>query len=225
MSVELDAVYRSHRLRLASTVSAGAAAAWARTFREREEAIETIVPLVEHGQAQTAALVAGYMTAKMTARGERVTTRALDPRRYTISALRGVPAGEVYQRPFGALAGQLEQGLPFPSAFRSSSAALERLVRTDLQLAQTHAARDWMGEEERIVGYRRVLGGGNSCALCIAASTRTYFKEELMPIHERCSCSVEPLFGTRPVPSVGTEVRVVEDAELGRRLLAEDWQP
>lgn len=223
MSAELDAVYRSQRLRLTRTIAAAAAAEWASAYRDRERAVATLVPLVEAGQAQTVALVSGYMTAKATAAGEPVATRGLERELYTIAALRGLSAAEVYERPFGALGGQLAQGAEFAQAFASSRASLDRLVRTDLQLAQTHAARDWMAGEERVVGYRRVLGPGKNCSLCISASTRTYFKADLLPIHERCGCSVAPLFGDRPVTSVGTKVRVVDDPELGRRLLEESW--
>jgi len=223
VTAELDAVYRSQRLRLTGTVAAAAASAWSSVYRDRERAVATLVPLVEAGQAQTVALVSGYMTAKATAAGERVATRGLERELYTIAALRGLAAEKVYERPFGALAGQLAQGAEFAQAFASSRASLNRLVRTDLQLAQTHAARDWMAGEERVVGYRRVLGPGKNCPLCISASTRTYFKAELLPIHERCRCSVSPLFGSAPVASVGTKVRVVDDPELGARLLEESW--
>lgn len=223
MTAELDAVYRSQRLRLTGTIAAAAASAWSSAYRDRERAVATLVPLVEAGQAQTVALVSGYMTAKALSEGERAVTRALERERYTTTALRGLPAAEIYGRPFGALAGQLAQGAEFAQAFASSRASLDRLVRTDLQLAQTHAARDWMAGEERVVGYRRVLGPGKNCPLCISASTRTYFKAELLPIHERCHCSVSPLFGSAPVKSVGTKVRVVDDPELGARLVDENW--
>jgi hypothetical protein len=202
----IDGVYRSQRLRLMNTVAAATAQAWAQGYRDREAVIGQVLAVVHAGQAQTVALVDAYMAVKAQA-----SPKGLDPTSYTVALLRGVPAERVYDRPFGA-----------PSR-ESSLAALARLVRTDMQLAQTHSARDWMTGDERIVGYRRVLGGGKNCSLCVAAADRTYRTEDLMPIHERCSCTVEPVFGTEPVASVGTSVRVDDDPELGPRLMADDW--
>ena len=223
MSVELDNAYQAQRARLAASVQAGAAAVWADSFRDRERTVDRVVPLVEAGLGMTVALVDAYMTAKATAAGEPAVVKGLDSSLYTIAALRGKDAREVYGRPFGALGGQLADGAEFGAALQSSQAALGRLVRTDLQLAQTRSARDWMAGEERVVGYRRVLGPGKNCALCRSASTRTYRREDLMPIHERCHCSVSPLFGSVAVASVGTKVRVVDDPELGPRLVADSW--
>lgn len=218
MATTIDGAYRSQRLRLMNTVAAATAQVWAQGYRDREQVIREVLAVVHAGQAQTVSLVDAYMAAKAAA-----PAKGLDPTAYTVATLRGVPAEVVYGRPFGALGGQLEQGAELAAALRSGVGSLGRLVRTDMQLAQTHSARDWMTGEDRIVGYRRVLGGGKNCELCVAASTRTYRTEDLMPIHERCSCSVEPLFGTEPVASVGTSVRVDDDPELGPRLMADSW--
>jgi hypothetical protein len=171
-------------------------------------------------------MVEVYMTARRRQAGVgRATPGGIDPERYTVARLRRADAREVYRRPFGALAGQLAQGAPFPAAAASGRASVARLALTDLQLAQTHAARDWMTADNRVYGYGRVLGGGKNCELCVAASTRIYYREDLAAIHERCQCTVEPLFGEHPgglsVP--GDAVRVVEDPEIGPRLMAEDW--
>lgn len=214
----VDAAYRTQRLRLISTVNAATASVWAQGFRDRERVIQEVLRIVHAGQAQTVALVDAYMAVKAQA-----PVRGLAPDAYTVALLRGVPAEEVYGRPFGALGAHLAGGTEFGAAFQSGRDSLGRLVRTDLQLAQTHSARDWMAGEDRVVGYRRVLGGGKNCSLCVSASTRTYRKEDLMPIHEHCSCSVEPVFGVEPVASVGTSVRVETDPELGPRLMAESW--
>jgi hypothetical protein len=216
----IDGVYRSQRLRLMSTVAAATAQAWAQGYRDREQVIQQVLTIVHAGQGQTVALVDAYMAAKA-----QSPAKGLDPTSYTVALLRGVPGEEVYGRPFGALGGQLAQGAERAVALRSGVDALARLVRTDMQLAQTHSARDWMTGEDRIVGYRRVLGGGKNCDLCVAAADRTYRTEDLMPIHERCSCTVEPVFGTEPVASAGTSVRVDVDPELGPRLMADSWSP
>jgi hypothetical protein len=61
---QIDGVYRSQRLRLHSTVAAGAARLWANGYEDRERTIESALTLVRAGQARTVALVDAYMTAK-----------------------------------------------------------------------------------------------------------------------------------------------------------------
>lgn len=171
------------------------------------------------------------MTAKTLHATDRRVQITLDPARYTTAAIRQVAADAVYGRPFGAYGAFVKDGAHPADALRAATASATKLAATDLQLAQTHAARDWMSaalegatDELRIVGYRRVLTGpGPHCDLCTAASTRTYRVSDLMPIHEHCGCTVEPLYGTEPVASIGTTVRVEDDPEIGPRLLADSW--
>lgn len=219
----IDGVYQTQRLRLVGTVLAGASAAWAISFRDRDETLERILPLVFAGQAHSVSLVDAYMSAKASLAGHRSHVQGLNPALYTVDAIRKRPAREVYERPFGAFGAHLAAGTDVAAAVTSGLASLERLVRTDLQLAQTHAARDWMAAEDRVVGYRRVLGPGKNCELCEAASLRRYRKEHLLPIHEHCGCWVEPIFGTEPLDDDGGDsplIRIAADPELGLRLLA-----
>lgn len=232
-AAQLDAGYRSTRLRLRALVATQVAAGWAQRRTDRAAAIEQATRLVEAGQAQTVRLVEAYMAAKALYETGQLVRVGLDPTAYTTAALRRLPSVSVYSRPFGAFGAQLNAGASLDEALKSALASVIKLATTDLQLAQTHAARDWMersGEQltgkVRIVGYRRVLTGpGPHCALCEVASTRTYRVSDLLPIHEHCGCTVQPLYGTEPVASVGTTVRVDIDPELGPRLMADDWSP
>lgn len=189
--------------------------------------MEGILPVVRGGQRQTVALTDSYMTLKARDALGAASPQGLDADRYTIERLRQRDAGELYRQPFGAVGAALGRGEPLPAAMRSGGAQVEKLTRTDLQLAQTHSARDWMAGEDRVKGYRRVLGGGRSCPLCVSAATRTYRKADLLPIHENCQCSVSPVY--EDVPVVGAErklpdsVRVRRDPELGLRLVEEGW--
>lgn len=221
-SAQLDAAYRAQRRRLAAAVTAAAAAVWAVAWRDRQQAIHQSVQIVTAGQKHTVALVDAYFTAKTLQATGGGNLKRLDPSLYTIAALRGVPADVVYERPFGALGAAFNAGATNVQAVDSGLASLEKLAVTDLQLAQTYSARDWMTAEPTIVGYRRVTSG-NPCELCAQASTRTYRSEDLMPIHEHCHCTVDPLWGDHAVGSVGTSVLVENDPELGPRLMAATW--
>lgn len=226
MSAALDLAYRARRLRLSLAVAATTSQLLSQLHTDEAAAIAAVVPVVEAGQRQTAALVDAYMAAKALQVTGTGTVIGLDLARYTITALRnGAAAADVYARPFNAL----HDGSDPQVALTEAYAALDKLVRTDLQLAQTHASRDWIDQqiktataETRIVGWRRVTDG-DPCALCAVAATRTYRTGQLMPIHEHCSCTVEPLWGEHDVASIGTTVRVEQDPELGPRLMADTW--
>ena len=98
---------------------------------------------------------------------------------------------------------------------------LELLVDTDITLAGRDTAREVLRaaadppaeSAARVIGYRRVLrpelSKGGSCGLCIAASDRLYFVEDLLPIHDRDNCV--------PMP-------VTEDNDPGMRINGEDLQ-
>jgi hypothetical protein len=67
-----------------------------------------------------------------------------------------------------------------------------------------------------IIGYMRVASG---CDFCIQAGERLYTTDDLMPIHEHCTCGVVPVFDDGQIalfhePGAGA----IEDGELGARL-------
>ncbi|MEQ9093603.1 MAG: hypothetical protein RLN63_05815, partial [Miltoncostaeaceae bacterium] len=152
---DLVNTYRAERLRTNAAVSRATVRAWDRLHLEQGEAITETLRLVEAGQARAVQLADGYLAARRRqARAGSSAPAGLDADRYTVARLRRADAREVYSRPFGALAGQLAQGSPLPAALASGRASVARLALTDLQLAQTHAARDWMAEPaNQVYGY------------------------------------------------------------------------
>ena len=120
------------------------------------------------------------------------TLHGLDPDRYT----RGVPDADVWGRPFVHAWTKVSEGASWSEAVRFGRQMAAQIAATNVQVAARGAARDWMEGEPRVVGYRRVLGGGKSCDLCIVASTQRYHRSDLMPIHHSCRCAVEPIVGT-----------------------------
>lgn len=227
------ATYQAQRLRLSATVAAAVASAWATNHTNRSATVNQAVQIVTVGQAHMVRLVEAYMaTTALATVGVRPPIR-LNPADYTIALLRNAAAAAVYGRPFGAYYAFLSNGADTGQAVQAARSSVAKLAATDLQLAQTHAARDWLDQAAatdtgtlRIVGYRRVLTGpGPHCTLCTLASERTYRISDLLPIHEHCTCTVEPLWGTEPVASAGTSVRVEYDPELGPRLMADTWSP
>lgn len=109
----------------------------------------------------------------------------------------GVTPQQVYARPFSQLWWELGNGKPLQQAVEDAARRLENIAATDMQLAKTKTAQQVLSASEKVVGYRRVLEGTYSCGLCIVASTQRYHKDELMPLHPGCDCSVAPIFGDK----------------------------
>ena len=214
--------YARQRAHIIDQVLAAVAATWAAQHANPAQTIASVTAIVGAGQATVVRLVDAYMATLQTAELGHGAILGLDPADYTIAKLRGVAADVVYGRPFGAYRAFLSQGADEARAVEAAQASVEKLAATDLQLAQTRSAHDWMAGNKYVVGYRRVLNPP-SCPLCTVAADRTYRKSDLMPIHEHCDCGVQPLWGEEPVASVGTTVRVEDDPELGPRLMADKW--
>lgn len=219
---QLDAVYDTQRRRLLATASAAAHRLWVTGgYNDRTRFLAQVVPLVEAGQAKTVALLGAYMTQKARmATGEiALPMRALPALDYTIAKLRGEPAADVYSRPFGTIGARMADGATFDAAAATAGAYVTKLAATDLQLAQTHAAKDWLGtngSDLGVVGYERVLGG-EGCDFCVTAASRLYYIEDLMPIHDHCGCGVAPVFDAG-TSLFHTRDLGVSDPQLGERL-------
>ena len=158
--------------------------------------VRSVVPIIEGGKQQMASLTDIYLAAvEAAALGEKVKPVGVSPSAVTSEALRGVPASDVYQRAGVTVWTALGGGSDLTDAVTQGLERAVSMASTDLQLAKTHTARRVLSGKPHVSGYRRVLEGASSCALCIVASTQRYHKEALMPIHPVCNCGVEPIYG------------------------------
>lgn len=145
----------------------------------------------------------------------------------TPEVLRGQPAEVVYARPFKEIRWQLSQGKTVEQAVEAGRRRAESIFSTDLQLAKTHTAREYLDRASEspsvdVVGFSRVLGSNpNHCALCILASTQRYRSFDLLPIHPGCQCDVAPIIGTRDPgqvidPALAFNIHEVVRRDLGK---------
>ncbi len=128
---------------------------------------------------------------------------------------RPVPPEETFHRPWVTYYTALSKGLAPTIARTQARHRMSDLAATDLQLVRRQALSDTLQTApERVVGYRRVLGPGENCGLCITASTQRYHRATLLPIHSHCGCGIEPIIGTRSPPTVidRDRLEVVTDA-------------
>lgn len=189
-----------------------------------ERFVRAVVPVVTGGQLRTAQLTDAYLAnVEAAALGGTPKPVGVKPATVTDQAMRGVTADEVYTRPGKVVWTALGKGVPIDVAARYGLTRAVSLVSSDMQLAKTHTSKNLFERNDKVVGYRRVLSGGDSCALCMIASTQRYHAGELMPIHPGCSCDVEPIYGHKDPgrvidpdrPEGDIQVVVHEHGEMG----------
>ncbi|HEX9993925.1 MAG TPA: hypothetical protein VGB14_13430 [Acidimicrobiales bacterium] len=162
-----------------------------------------VVPVVLAGQLQAATITRAYLASYIAAETSRRNAIDLPTENLIGRAIRnGADPAVVYRRPFsvareavghgGSLSDALDRGLD-----RATSA-----VRTDITLTARTTAAEWAKRDDVVRGWRRVLGSGKHCALCASASTRIYHRGELLPIHNRCKCTTEPLLVGQSDPKI-----------------------
>lgn len=152
--------------------------------------LDTVAQMVLAGQRATVvATDAGLSFAAGTATGTDVAPIGLDADRLIgRRARRGQLLEEVYAR-----VGKVARG----DGPERAQQYLETLIRNDMQLAQREAAYAHSQADRRVVGWRRQVNpGGETCGLCVVASTRVYRKINKLQIHANCNCSVHEVYTT-----------------------------
>lgn len=215
------AAYLGASAALRSRLLAMVAAVYASQGNYRDDAadafVAAMVPAVQAAQQTMAALTSAYI-AHLVAGAAGGTAAPVGVPAELLSRLRGVDPALVYRRPYVQVWTDLAQGKDFPTAVAAGGRRAASLAATDLQLAKTKAAQVVMQNDERVTGYRRVLVGAHSCALCVLASTRWYSRGDLLSIHPGCDCAVAPLTGgARPDEIPAAELHAVVSRDLGTK--------
>lgn len=158
---------------------------------DMERFVAEVVGVVESGQKSISKLTNSHLDA-LARRAGMTPSPAVKPQ-YDVR--QGTTTAEVYARPFATVHYELSKGSSMTAAVATAGQRLQTLVATDMQLAQARTAHLRMRGDSRVVGWQRVLGGGESCPLCAIASTQRYRRSDLMPIHQNCRCSVAAIYG------------------------------
>lgn len=161
---------------------------WDRPDVERFTAV--VVPTVEAGQRRAQALTDIYLS-RLVGIGPVGLTESVGA-----STRNGTEPAAVYERPFVQLWAALGAGVDFERARAAAGARAAGSAQTDVSLSMRAAAVEWSDQaefERRVIGWERVMDDG-ACAFCAAASTQRYKSADLLPLHDRCNCSVAPVF-------------------------------
>jgi hypothetical protein len=153
-----------------------------------------VAPVIAGGQRQVASLTDSYiaMLASITLETS-VHPVGIPTKAVTDEAIRGVNVVEVFKRTGPTVWAALAGGASIDEAVQQGLQRALVMASTDLQLAKTTASQYALERQPRATGYQRVPDDG-ACDLCLLASTQRYHVGDLMPIHDRCGCDVEPLF-------------------------------
>lgn len=200
-----------------ASVLAQVLAAWnsLTSWRDKDIAqfVTRVVPKVLAGQDKMTALTGAYLNKTIAIHTPGAKAIPVPTKNSVGAAVRnGTTPKEVYQRAGPTVWRALQGGDTIDQAVAKAQTRITQQVTTDMQLARTHSAQEVMSKGTGIVGYRRQLTGDHSCALCVVASTRTYRKADLLPLHPQCDCVPVPVFGTEFRPSLDPESQDVLDA-------------
>lgn len=179
---------RRIRVRTAATV----AAAWDGLGKWDDEDVgrwlSTVLPVVAGAERASSALTNAFLARAL---GRRPVGVALD--RVTGAAVRnGTPPADIYRRPLVTVWTALAEGVPWVDAVARGQTRASASAQTDVQLTSRATLREIGNADPGIHGFERVPDG-DACELCLIASTQRYHTDQLMPIHDRCGCSVEPI--------------------------------
>jgi hypothetical protein len=185
-----------------------------------ERWLRQVVPVVTAGQAQAVALVDAYL-----ARALERQPLGVDPQEILAVTRNGVAPDEVYRRPFVDVWGGLKDGKLWNEAVALGLERATSAAAIDAQLAMRTAAREIGQADSAIRGYRRVPDAG-ACEFCVLVAGQTYSTSDLMPVHNRCGCGVEPITDGPPITKAPTgakggtvSVAVRDHGELGPLLV------
>jgi len=152
--------------------------------------IRAVVPVIQGGQRATATLTGAWLKARLSEQG--ITIPASVDLTPITDGLRGVAPTDLYRRPFEQVRYSWTQGEQITQAVRAGRNRLVTLASTDLQLAHTTTAAQVLGDADGVEGYNRVVAGLHPCDFCRNAATWHYYRADLLPIHDGCSCIVVP---------------------------------
>ena len=201
---QLLTAYQSITDRLRVRLVDGVLVAWNALPNYRDENIATLrrflVPQVEANHVRVAELTAAFQAQYAREVGLDA-PRATVMDRDVVTRPRGVPTGDLIERAAISVYTALSVGSSMTLAVGQGGRRLMTMIGTDSQLVRTKQSQFSLSNS-RVAFYRRQLGPGENCALCVTASRNRYSSGDLLPIHDNCRCSVVPVPAGFRLPSV-----------------------
>lgn len=181
--IEITRRYQARLLELAAATGTAVAQQWdeLESYDDPIPWLAIAAPIVIAGQAQAAALAAGYVALLANALVPSVDIRV----------------GPRLDGPFASFGSAIKRGLTFETAVNLGRSRADEVGSGSVQWTARAAAGEAARQAEGIVGWRRVLTGV-SCDWCALISTQRYRTADSASFgHARCDCTVVPIIGDR----------------------------
>lgn len=226
-SLLITGAYRERLAALTDRMGAYVASTWATVRiedldRSHDAWAAAVTVALEQAQRAGVNLTLAYLSAFVASETGR---RVLEVPAYEASRAvgfdeHGQPLGEPLSKTLIGVKSLMKDGKTAGEALTQTGARAERLASGIVMAAPRTAMADQIESDPRIVGWRRVTGGG--CGACLAAASHPYASEP-MRVHAHCRCSQEPIVKDVPdrVPrESGPEIfarmsRAEQDKALG----------
>jgi hypothetical protein len=184
---------------------------------------DSIAAFADKGSRISAA--GAIATATLTAAFVEIATRTIsgDAQRPALDVARfadlrtGTTPLETYARPGLQVWYELSRGATITDAINRGLNRALTIASTDLQLAKLDAATQTLAAQPQITAYERVTGG-NACPFCEEAAGTLYASDEVMELHDNCSCDVVPVFDgiqLGDATDFGASADTFDNTELG----------
>ena len=192
----LHTQYRDTTLAIRQRTRNRVGATWMALPDYRDDSVEEFAQrssrTVSAAAIATATLTAAFIEAAVRDRNGTAARTALDLT--ALGSPRNVDPLDVYRRPGQQVWYDLSRGVPFTDAVNRGLTRALTLVGTDMQLAKIEAGSQAIVSQPRVEAYERIVGA-NPCELCTEAAGTLYKSDELMELHDNCSCDLIPVFG------------------------------
>ena len=207
---QLTDAYRAQQRQVRDMAARGVVAAWQQiTPADFDGGFARFHPvatgIVTQAQRLNAAVSAHYLSGYVNAEtgATDTPTAALDPSDYAHTDA-GIPWSVAWTSGLVAAKLAVLQGADPEAALRLGQVPVLRIAASEPLNAGRSALRDAMGQTDRVIGWRRVSGGG--CWACDVAATGAIHRDDTVPpVHPSCACTAEPV------------VRGVDDSRYSRQ--------
>lgn len=155
-----------------------------------------IVAAQRTGARASGAYLAAYLAAET---GTPVRAIGVNPDDYAGVTRAGKPVIDALRLSLGLALHQVDEGAA--TLHEALAGALQRNVRLggdEVLAAPRHALRDLMAADEHVEAWQRVAGP-RACPVCLAAADgQRHDADELLQIHDHCTCTAEPVVAGLP---------------------------
>lgn len=169
------------------------------------------VPIVEAAKRASISLTNAYLARALERQPRGADVAAI------LGAIRGgVPAEEVYRRPFVTVWTALKEGLDYDAAVAKGMERAVGAAAMDVQLAMRDTLTSVGESDPDIWGYQRVADG-NACEFCLMLDGAQFRTDDALPIHNFCVAGDTEVWSALTPPDGSAQPSHLRSAQAATR--------